>query len=92
MTRMYIDCFSGSLGKLPRGRRTVADALRALAEDPRVSVFERGPGWLESLIDDLKAQGLVAEDHAEPYPWCRFNLTDAGRAMLAPAATQEPTP
>lgn len=85
MSRMIVCSFSGSLGELSKGRRTVLDGLRVLADDPRVSVWERGPRWLESLLADLQAQGLVIEDHAEPYPWCRFNLTDAGRAMLAAA-------
>ena len=84
---MHLDRFSGSLGELPRGRRTLADALRVLADDPRVSTFERGTPWLERLIGDLQAQGLVKEDAAEPYPWHRFNLTDAGRQMVASSKT-----
>ncbi len=83
---LFIDKFSGSLGELPKGQRTTLHALRVLADDPRVSTFERGDGWLESLIADLLSQGLVIEDHSEPYPWHRFNLTDKGRAMLAEGA------
>lgn len=79
----HTDKFSGSLGELPNGQRTNLHALRALSDDPRVSTFERGTGWLESLISDLLSQGLVIEDHTEAYPWHRFNLTDKGRAMLA---------
>lgn len=62
--------------------RTPAHALRVLADDPRVSTFERGTPWLESLLDELKAGGLVIEDGGEPYPWHRFDLTDAGRRLL----------
>jgi hypothetical protein len=80
---MHIDSFCGSLGELPRGKRTMLHALQVLADDPRVSVFERGTGWLELLLHELQEGGLVAEDHSEPYPWCRFNLTDAGRQLLA---------
>ncbi len=80
---MHIDSFTGSLGELPQGKRTTMQALQVLAADSRVSTFERGPRWLESLLDELRVAGLVAEDLAEPYPWHRFNLTDAGRAMLA---------
>jgi len=83
MTRFHIDSFTGTLGELPMRHRNTISALRALSKDPRVSTFERGTWWLENLLRDLKAQGLIVEDHAEPYPWCKFDLTDAGRAMLA---------
>ena len=83
---MILCNFTGSLGELPRGKRTALDALRVLAADPRVSTWERGTRWLESLLADLQAQGLVIEDHAEPYPWHRFNVTDKGQAMLKDAA------
>lgn len=86
MPRIMLDSFSGSLGELPKGQRTVENAVRVLAADPRVSCFERGTAWLESLIRDVLRQGLAVECHAEPYPWCRFNLTDAGRQMLADRA------
>ena len=81
--RVHLDSFSGSLGELPKGRRTLLYALAVLADDPRVSTFERGVGWLESLLHELQFNKLVMEDKAEPYPWHRFNLTDAGRQMLA---------
>ena len=80
--RVHIDRFSGHMAELPRGKRTTLDALRALSTDPRVSVFDRGTQWLESLIHELIGCGWIAEDLSEPYPWCRFNLTDAGRAAL----------
>ncbi len=82
MTRVYIDSFTGSLGELPKGRRSVTNALRLLAKDPRVSTFERGTPWLESLITKMKGQGLIVEDASERYPWHRFDLTDKGRAAL----------
>lgn len=84
---MVIDSFSGSLGELPKGRRTLVYALAVLADDPRVSTFERGAGWLELLLHELQFNKLVIEDKAEPYPWHRFNLTDAGRQMLASGNT-----
>ena len=80
--RILIDSFSGGLGDLPKGKRTVMDALRVLADDPRVSTFERGPAWIEALLSDLQFHGLVIEDKAEPYPWHRFKLTEAGRKMI----------
>ena len=82
MSKVFLDSFSGSLSELPRGKRAPLNALRALAADPRVSTFERGAKWLESLLDELQKAGMIVENHAEPYPWCRFNLTDKGRAML----------
>jgi hypothetical protein len=81
MTRrpIFFDSFSGALAELPPGRRTVADALRALSHDSRVSTFERGAPWLERLIRELLESGLVVEDKAEPYPWHRLVLTDKGK-------------
>lgn len=83
--RIHLDSFSGSLGELPKGKRSTAEALRVLAVDPRVSTFERGPAWLEALLSDLQFHGLVTEDEAERYPWHRFNLTGAGRKLLETA-------
>ena len=83
---MILCSFSGTLSELPRGRRTALDALRALSTDPRVSVFDRGAQWLESMLHELIGCGWIVEDLSEPYPWCRFNLTEAGRAMLAGTA------
>lgn len=80
---IFLDSFCGALAELPPGRRTVTDGLQALDRDPLVSTFERGAPWLERLIRDMVAEGLAVEDTAEPYPWHRFNLTDAGRQMLA---------
>lgn len=85
MGRIFLCSFSGTIAELPRGRRTVENGLRCLASDPRVSVWERGTPWLERLLADMQHQGLIVHDHSEPYPWCRFSLTDAGRAMLAAA-------
>ncbi len=81
-TSVIVCSFSGSLGELPRGKRTVLNALRVLADDPRVSTFERGPRWLESLLHELVSGALIVEDKAELYPWHRYTLTDAGRRML----------
>lgn len=78
----HIDSFSGRAAELKRGERTVLKLLQALAADPRISTFERGTYWLENLLRDAKDKGLIVEDIAEPYPWCRFYLTDAGRAEL----------
>ena len=77
-----IDSFSGRASELKRGERTVLKLLQALAADPRISTFERGNWWLENLLQDAQQKGLIMQDKDEPYPWCRFNLTDAGRAML----------
>lgn len=85
--RMIVCSFSGSLSELPKRKRTLLNALHVLANDPRVSCFDRGSAWLESLIDEMKVCGLVIEDHAEPYPWCRFDLTNLGRALLANSKT-----
>ena len=83
MTRFHIDSFTGALAELPKRHRSLINALEALNQDPLVSCFERGTPWLERLLHDIQLQGLAVEDKAAPYPWCRFDLTDAGRAMLS---------
>ncbi len=82
MRRVFIDSFSGDLSELPRGKRTIENALHILSDDPLVSCFDRGEKWLEVLLADLQSLGLVIEDKSQHYPWCRFVLTEAGRKML----------
>jgi hypothetical protein len=69
MARVFLDSFSSPIAELPRGQRTIAHALRALDCNPRISTFDRGAPWLELLIHELKRDGLIVEDKAEPYPW-----------------------
>lgn len=83
MKAAHVDCFSGSLADLSRGHRTKLDALRALAEDPLVSTFDRGTEWVEGLIGDLLSNDLIIEGGGVAYPWHCFVLTAEGRAMLA---------
>lgn len=78
----HIDTFTGSLGELPKGKRSMHNALRVLETDPRVSCFERGAPWLEKLLADLVKLRLVEEEKGVPYPWCKFHLTDLGWQQL----------
>ena len=87
MSRIFLDSFTGSLGELKRGHRTILDGLRVLDRDPRVSTFERGSPWLERLINDLKTGGYITEDHSEPYPWHRYKITAKGRECMGQAAS-----
>jgi hypothetical protein len=80
--KAHIDSFSGRASELKPKERTVLKLLQALAADPRISTFERGTWWLENLLNDANEQGLIVQDKGEPYPWCRFDLTDAGRQAL----------
>lgn len=82
MSLAHLDSFSGALADLPNGKRTTVDALRVLDKHPRVSTFDRGPAWLESLLRSLKDEGLIVELD-EPYPWHRYALTEAGRERAA---------
>lgn len=83
MKRAIVCSFSGHLADLPKGQRTEAQALRVLSKHPRVSVWDMSETpWLCSLVQDMERAGLIEQDLAEPYPWCKFNLTDAGRAAI----------
>ena len=80
--RILIDSFTGALGDLPKGGRSIENALRALQTNPRVSTFERGPAWLESLIREMLSSGVIVNVPDEPYPWHRFALTELGLKVL----------
>lgn len=80
--RAHIDIFAGRASELKRGERTVHKLLQALAADPRISTFEMSNWWLSNLLRDATERGLIVEDKDELYPWCRFDLTEAGRAAL----------
>ena len=80
--RVLLDSFSGALADLPKRQRTQLDALRTLANHPRVSTWDRSElPWLDSLVRGLKRDALIVEID-EPYPWHRYALTDAGHKML----------
>lgn len=83
---IFVDSFVGGLSELRRGKRTPHNALLVLAEDPRVSCFERGERWLESLLSGLVGLGLVVEEKGVAYPWCKFHVTDKGRDLIAKAS------
>lgn len=85
MSHFHIDNFIGSLGELPKGHRTLDNALHVLEQDPRVSCYERGTPWLERVLRDLEKLKLVEEEKAVPFPWCKFHLTDLGRQRLLEA-------
>lgn len=78
----FIDTWSSAFSDLRPGDRTITNALRTLAQHPRVSTFDRsGPAWIDNLLRGLLQQRLIVEVK-EAYPWHRFELTDAGRAAL----------
>ena len=77
---MHIDSFSGAAADLKPRERTAENVLAVLAKSPRVSTWDMsGLAWLRNIIGDLKQRGLIVKVD-EPYPWCRYALTDAGRA------------
>jgi len=78
-----IDNFSGPAADLKGRHRHYMSVLAVLEKNPRVSTWDMSEErWLRGCIDDLLHQQLiVAQD--EPYPWHRWTLTDAGRAVLA---------
>ena len=87
--RIILCSFSGAAAELPKGRRSDTDVLRALAPSPRVSTWDMSEHrWLCGCIDSLKRGGLITEDKAEPYPWHRYNLTEAGAAAMAERPAQ----
>ena len=79
-----IDSFSGMVADLKIGQRTSEDILAVLAKHPRVSAWDMSEIlWLRIALLNLEKRGLIASQD-EPYPWCRFVLTDAGLSALPP--------
>ena len=79
---MHIDSFSGMVADLKIGQRTSEDILAVLAKHPRVSAWDMSEIlWLRIALLNLEKRGLIASQD-EPYPWCRFVLTDAGLSAL----------
>ena len=78
---MFIEYFSGALADLKKDKRTEENALAVLAKHPRVSTWDMSDKWLCGLIDTLKRKGYIVE-HDEPYPWHRFEVTEAGNERL----------
>ena len=82
MTRVFLDSFSGGAADLKKAQRNRDNVLGALDKDPRVSCFDLSEHhWLWSLIVELKTAGLINEV-TEPYPWNRYEITEAGRKVL----------
>ena len=90
--RVIVCRFSGALADLPKGKRTILDALQALEKHPLVSTFDRGElPWMNRLLGELLHQGLILE-LKEEYPWHRYELMTAGRQMLAGLRNQPNNP
>lgn len=82
MGKVFVDSFSASVSDLKRGRRTRMDILAALSHDPMVSCWDLSEhAWLRNGVYELRDSGHVISAD-QPYPWCRFILTDKGRAAL----------
>ena len=79
---IHIDCFSGALSDLKKKDRTLENALRVLSRHSRVSTWDMGElPWMRGLVEGLVFKGWIVE-FDEPYPWHRFELTDAGRSEI----------
>jgi hypothetical protein len=80
---MFTDSFSGALADLRKSERTEENALAVLAEHPQVSTWDMSEyAWLRGLIEGLESKGLIKEQD-EPYPWLRYEITEAGKEQLA---------
>lgn len=80
---IFLDSFSGAASDLKPSQRTRESMLAVLAKSPRVSTWDMSEHcWLRTIIADLKERKMI-DELAEPYPWHRYALTDAGCALLA---------
>ena len=85
MTRtlpIFIDSFSGPASDLRPSQRTPQAVFRVLAKHPRLSTWDMSENaWLRGCIDSLEHKNQIVEID-EPYPWHRWELTDAGRLAV----------
>jgi hypothetical protein len=87
---VHICVFSGGLDELTK--RQQGNARTVLAHLDRVgrfSVFEATANQvIAKMMDWLADKKLIAVDNESMgFPWLKVALTDAGRALLAPAAS-----
>lgn len=82
MSALFLDSFSGPVSDLPKGRRNATNVLAVLTKSPRVSTWDMDAAWLRCALEQLQRDGLISKDKSEPYPWHRYTLTAAGRAVI----------
>ena len=84
---IHVCSFAASVGRLtPKERKDKLCILRALEEDPRISTWDMDEGRpkLWRTIYAMVDEGLIVGIYAS-FPWHKYNLTGAGRAMLSAA-------
>jgi hypothetical protein len=82
--RIHICSFSSSIGELTRKQlREPMIVLRTIAVSPLLSTWEMENRRIREAVYGLRDRGFISEDRKEPYPWLRFEITDAGLAALA---------
>ena len=82
---IYIDSFSGPASDLKPSQRHPHAVLRVLARHPRLSTWDMSEcAWLQGCIKGLERSKWIVSV-PEPYPWHRWELTDAGRQALEEA-------
>lgn len=87
MSNIHVCSFAASVGRLsPRERKDKLCILRALAEDPRISVWDMDEGRpkLWRTIEAMIADGLITSIEM-PYPYYGYVLTDKGKVMIEEA-------
>lgn len=82
---IHIDSFSGKAADLPKGRRSPEEMLAVLVKHPRVSVWDLD-SWLGPALRGLQSDGHIKfNEKAGAYPWCHYDITDRGIALLTAA-------
>lgn len=76
---MFIDSFTNcSVVDLKKSGRNENGVLNALRTNPRLSTFDMCEyRWISKIIKSLEEKGLIIPVD-EPYPWHKWELTDAG--------------
>lgn len=85
MDGVFIDRFSAGLDDLTRKQQAdMQIVLRTLERTKRFSAFEASDNdTIARTVTDIFRLGYV-KDTGGGYPWTNVELTDAGRAFIAP--------
>jgi len=80
---MFVDSFTNcSVVDLKKSARNENGVLNALRSNPRLSTWDMSEHrWIREIIKSLEEKEFITPID-EPYPWHKWNLTEAGKRSI----------